>query len=128
LTRVLPLAVVTRWHRFSGSHQRQGLLIKKHHDGQSILISLCGTASERYVPKAIACFQEALTDNQNIIVDLSDTRLIDARFLGLLLMLRKELRSRGSKLFFTGVSGAVERIFRLSELQFLLSPAPSNYN
>jgi len=128
LTRVLPLAVVTRWHRFSGSHQRQGLLIKKHHDGQSILISLCGTASERYVPKAIACFQEALTDNQNIIVDLSDTRLIDARFLGLLLMLRKELRSRGSKLFFTGVSGAVERIFRLSELQFLLYPAPSNYN
>jgi N-acetylglucosaminyldiphosphoundecaprenol N-acetyl-beta-D-mannosaminyltransferase len=124
MTRVLPLAVITGWHQFKRKHQRHGLLIKKSHDDQTILISLCGNASERHVPKAIACFQEALTGNQNITIDLSNTRLIDARFLGLLLMLRKELRNRGARLVFTGVSGAIRRIFRLSELRFLLSPAP----
>ncbi len=123
-TRVLPLAVLGGWHQFIRRHQRQDLLIKKSPGDQSIMISLCGIASERHVPKAIACFQEALTGSQNITIDLSNTRLIDARFLGLLLMLRKELKNRGARLIFTGVSGAIERIFRLSELEFLLSPAP----
>jgi N-acetylglucosaminyldiphosphoundecaprenol N-acetyl-beta-D-mannosaminyltransferase len=124
LTRVLPLAVMTRWHRFGRKHQLQDLLIKKSHDGQSILISLCGLAAERHVPKAASCFQEALTGKQDIIIDLSNTHLIDARFLGLLLMLRKELKSRGAKLKFSGVSPAVKRIFRFSELEFLLAPNP----
>jgi N-acetylglucosaminyldiphosphoundecaprenol N-acetyl-beta-D-mannosaminyltransferase len=126
LTRILPLAVITRWHQFRGKHQRQDLLIKKSHDDQSIMVSLCGIASETHIPKAIACFQEALTTKQNIIIDLSNTRLIDARFLGLLLMLRKELKSRGAKLILSGVSRGIERIFRLNELEFLLSPAPSD--
>lgn len=120
LIRVLPLAVITRWQQFRGKYQPQDLLIEKKHDGQSITISLCGVASESHIPKAATCFQEALTSKQNITIDLSNTRLIDARFLGLLLMLRKELRSRGAKLIFTGVSHAIERIFRFNELGFLL--------
>jgi N-acetylglucosaminyldiphosphoundecaprenol N-acetyl-beta-D-mannosaminyltransferase len=123
-TRVLPLAAITGWHQIRRKHQREGLLIKKSHDHQSIMISLCGIASERDVPKAIACFQESLTDNKNVTIDLSNTRLIDARFFGLLLMLRKELRNRGARLIFTGVSGAIERLIRLHELEFLLSVVP----
>jgi N-acetylglucosaminyldiphosphoundecaprenol N-acetyl-beta-D-mannosaminyltransferase len=121
LTRVLPLAVITRWHQFRRKDQ-QGLLIKRGHDGQSITITLCGAASERHVPKATSFFQEALTGKQDITIDLSNTSLIDARFFGLLLMLRKELKSRGAHLTFTGASRAVKRLFRFSELEFLLSP------
>jgi N-acetylglucosaminyldiphosphoundecaprenol N-acetyl-beta-D-mannosaminyltransferase len=121
LTRVLPLIVISGWNKFRRQHQ--GLLIKKSVDDQTIVISLVGIASERDVPRAISCFQEALTGNQTITIDLSNTRLIDARFLGLLLMLRKELRSRGARLIFTGVSSTIERTFRLSEVGFLLSPA-----
>jgi N-acetylglucosaminyldiphosphoundecaprenol N-acetyl-beta-D-mannosaminyltransferase len=121
LTRVLPWAVITRWHQFRREHQLQDLLIEKTNDGQSITISLCGAASEMHVPKATSCFQEALTGKQDIIIDLSNTRLIDARFLGLLLMLRKELKSRGMKLLFTGISRGIERIFRFNELGFLLA-------
>ncbi len=108
LTRVLPLAVITRWCQFRWRHQ-QDLSIKMSHDDRSTLVRLDGIASERHVPKAIAFFQETLTGNRNIAIDLSDTRLIDARFLGLLLMLRKELRNRGTKLILTGVSGSVGR-------------------
>jgi N-acetylglucosaminyldiphosphoundecaprenol N-acetyl-beta-D-mannosaminyltransferase len=125
LTRVLPLAVITRWHQFGRKHQLQDFLIEKSRDGQSITINLCGVALERHVPEAISCFQEALTDKQDIIIDLSNTRHIDARFLGLLLMLRKELKSRGAKLTISGLSRSVERIFRFSELEFLLSAGPS---
>jgi N-acetylglucosaminyldiphosphoundecaprenol N-acetyl-beta-D-mannosaminyltransferase len=124
-TRVLPLAVTTGWQQFRRKHQQEGLLIKKSHDHQSTIISLCGDASERHVPKAIACFREALMGNQNITIDLSNTRLIDARFFGLLLMLRKELKHRGARLVFTGASGGIRRIFRLNELEFLLPPAPT---
>jgi N-acetylglucosaminyldiphosphoundecaprenol N-acetyl-beta-D-mannosaminyltransferase len=120
LTRVLPLAVLTRWHQFPRKHQAD-LLIRKSHDGQSIMISLCGVASERHIAKATSCFQEALTSEQSIIIDLSSTRLIDARFFGLLLMLRKELKSRGAKLIFSGASRGMARMFRFSELEFLLS-------
>lgn len=126
LTRVLPLAAMTRWHQFRHKHQPQDLLIKKSHDGQSILISLSGVAAERHVPQAISCFQEALAGKQDVIVDLSNTQLIDARFLGLLLMLRKELKSGGTKLIFKGASRSVKRIFRFSELEFLLSPHASD--
>jgi N-acetylglucosaminyldiphosphoundecaprenol N-acetyl-beta-D-mannosaminyltransferase len=122
-TRVVPLAIMTRWYQFRRKYQ-QDLQIDMRHDDQSIMISLCGIASEKHIPKAIARFQEALAGNENIIIDLSNIRLIDARFFGLLLMLRKELKTRGANLTFTGISRGIERLFRLSELQFLLFAAP----
>jgi N-acetylglucosaminyldiphosphoundecaprenol N-acetyl-beta-D-mannosaminyltransferase len=121
LTRVLPLAILTRWQQFRRKHGARDLLIKKAHDDQSITISLCGAASENHVAKAILRFEDVLTSNKDIIIDLSDTVQIDARFLGLLLMLRKELRSRGKKLRFKAVPHAIERMFYLNELGFLLS-------
>lgn len=124
LTRVLPLAMITVWHRFRQRQQRQGLLIGVCHDDQSIIINLCGFALEKHVREAIACFEQALTGNRNITIDLSSTRLIDGRFLGLFLMLRKELRNRKATLIFTGASRAIKRIFKLNELEFLLSPGP----
>jgi N-acetylglucosaminyldiphosphoundecaprenol N-acetyl-beta-D-mannosaminyltransferase len=121
ITRVLPLAFLTRWHQLIQKHQPQGLLIKQSCDEGSIMISLSGVASKTNIPNAISCFEEALADNRDVIIDLSSTRLIDARFFGLLLMLRKELRSRNAKLIFTRVPPAIERMFRLNELGFLLS-------
>jgi N-acetylglucosaminyldiphosphoundecaprenol N-acetyl-beta-D-mannosaminyltransferase len=121
ITRVVPLAVMTRWYDLVGKYQGQGLLIKKSDDGQSITISLHGLASEAHISKSIAHFQEALAHDRDVIIDLSDTRLIDARFLGLLLMVRKELKSRRATLTFTGLSPSIQRIFRLSEVEFLLS-------
>jgi anti-anti-sigma regulatory factor len=46
---------------------------------------------------------------------------IDARFLGLLLMLRKKLKGSGANPIFIGLPPALERIFRLNGLEFLLS-------
>jgi N-acetylglucosaminyldiphosphoundecaprenol N-acetyl-beta-D-mannosaminyltransferase len=122
LTRVLPLAILTRWQQLRNKHQAQDLLIKRSHSDQSITIRLYGAATERHIAKASSWFQEAFSDGKDIIIDLSNTLLIDARFLGLLLMLRKELKSRGARLRFAAVPRAIKRIFRLNELGFLLIP------
>jgi N-acetylglucosaminyldiphosphoundecaprenol N-acetyl-beta-D-mannosaminyltransferase len=122
MTRVLPLALATRWHRLSPKSQTQDLLITTSHNHESVTISLCGAATERHVPKAISCFQEALGSKLNIIINLSSTRLIDARFFGLLLMLRKQLKGHGATLECAGVSRALAARFRLNEVEFLLAP------
>jgi N-acetylglucosaminyldiphosphoundecaprenol N-acetyl-beta-D-mannosaminyltransferase len=119
ISRVLPLAAVSQWHRLLRMHEKD-LLIKKQRDGRSIQIGLIGAATEKHVTEAASCFRDALEDRQDIVVDLSDTRLIDARFLGLLLVLRKHLRRQGAKLTITNASRPVARIFRLSELEGLL--------
>ena len=125
MTRVLPLAIMTRWQQFRRKHSAEDLSIKRaDDDDQLIMISLCGAASENHVPKAILRFEQALTSNKDIVVDLSGVLQIDARFLGLLLMLRKELASRGKRLKFTAVPRAIERVFFLNELGFLLSADP----
>jgi N-acetylglucosaminyldiphosphoundecaprenol N-acetyl-beta-D-mannosaminyltransferase len=123
LTRVLPLVVISRWQQLRWKHLAQDLLFREAHDDQSIKISLHGAASERNVSKATLRFQEALSSSKDIVIDLSDLLQIDARFMGLLLMLRKELGSRGRKLKLSAVPRAIERIIRLNELGFLLKPA-----
>jgi N-acetylglucosaminyldiphosphoundecaprenol N-acetyl-beta-D-mannosaminyltransferase len=117
-TRVLPLAVISQWHR---SHLTKGnLLIEMTQIDQSVLINLSGVASTNHISSAISTFENALTYEKDIVIDLSNVRVIDARFLGLFLMLRKELKSRDAKLILAGVSGSMKRIFYFNALEFLL--------
>jgi N-acetylglucosaminyldiphosphoundecaprenol N-acetyl-beta-D-mannosaminyltransferase len=121
LTRVVPLAIFTQWYRLKSDNRASDLLIHTDRNDQSIMLRLSGVATERHIQKAVSCFREASTGTQSVIIDLSDIRLIDARFFGLLLMLRKQIKGRGAKLIFTGVSPTIGRLFRLNELGFLLS-------
>jgi N-acetylglucosaminyldiphosphoundecaprenol N-acetyl-beta-D-mannosaminyltransferase len=121
-TRILPLAIANRWYRFKSPRSLQDLRIKIAQNQDSATISLCGDATDRYIEKAIASFQETLTGrNKIVLIDLSGVRVIDARFFGLLLMLRKCLKGQGAKLTFVGVKPAIQTMFRLNELDFLLN-------
>ena len=121
VTRILPLAIANRWYRFTSQRQPQDLQIKTAQNHDSVTIGLEGDATERNIAQAIACWRETLTaTNKAVVFDLSGTRVIDARFFGLLLMLRKRLKGQGATLTFIGVSPAMERLFRLNELGFLL--------
>jgi N-acetylglucosaminyldiphosphoundecaprenol N-acetyl-beta-D-mannosaminyltransferase len=85
------------------------------------VLNLYGSATEAQAAKAVAAFRDALTAQADIAINLSGLRLVDARFLGLLLMLRKALIARGARLSFIGVSRRIERLFRRNEVSFLLS-------
>lgn len=123
-TRVLPLALIFRWNRFKLKHRPHALLIDRNDHGMTIEIALSGAALESHVSKAIPFFQEAISSRRDVTIDLSNVHQIDARFLGLMLMLRKELGNRGAKLKFATVPRSIRRIFYLSELEFLLSAEP----
>ena len=123
VTRVLPLLVVTHGHRLRSNPAGQELVITTRQDQRSFVMTLRGAAVARNIDTAIACFRSALAARRHLVaIDFSEVRAIDARFLGLLLMLRKGLKERGGRLELTGVSGPTARSFRLNELRYLLTP------
>jgi N-acetylglucosaminyldiphosphoundecaprenol N-acetyl-beta-D-mannosaminyltransferase len=116
-THVLPFAFWTSWSRLR-SRWIEDLVISKTYDRGTIVLHLCGPANARHVDKAVAAFSEAIATKQQITVDFSDTCGIDARFLGLLLMLKKKLRSNDAVPIFVGLSPSLKILFRLSGLDF----------
>jgi N-acetylglucosaminyldiphosphoundecaprenol N-acetyl-beta-D-mannosaminyltransferase len=122
VSRILPLAILTRWHRLRSGSQSQDLLVKAGQNHESVTISLCGVATERHIEKVVSHFQDVLTLKTKLaIIDLSATRYIDSRFFGLVLIFRKEMQAQGGKLHFIGVSRAIKKLFHLNELSFLLA-------
>jgi N-acetylglucosaminyldiphosphoundecaprenol N-acetyl-beta-D-mannosaminyltransferase len=120
LTRIIPLVFLARWHRLRRGHNEQDLLVMCNEHNNSVTLSLCGPATARHVHNAIPRFQEALNAQKPIIINFTDTDLIDARFIGLLLMLQKQLKKRGLPLGFKGIPSRIERILRLNGFGFLL--------
>ena len=113
---VLPLALSERRLR-----NLDEFSIARREDHSSVTIALLGAAVAAHVDDAIEQFREALDGGKQLIVDVSNTQYVDARFFGLFLIVRKQLASRGQKLRFTGASAGLRRIFRRNRFEFLLS-------
>jgi len=121
LTGVLPLIAEALWTRWCGARARDGLRIDLRENGQSVVVQLAGRAVATHIPEATDVFREALGKQKAIDIDVSGTRTIDPRFLGLVLMVRKQLRKRGQSLSFIKVPPAISRVFRWNRFEFLLS-------
>jgi N-acetylglucosaminyldiphosphoundecaprenol N-acetyl-beta-D-mannosaminyltransferase len=122
LTHILPLVVWTRWDRFRG-RTLQDLRIECIQDYKSVTLTLFGAATAPNVEGAIGIFRDALAAKKPIQINLSSACAIDARFLGLILMLRKQARKVGTDLDFAGVSERIQTMFRLNGAEFLLASA-----
>jgi N-acetylglucosaminyldiphosphoundecaprenol N-acetyl-beta-D-mannosaminyltransferase len=77
------------------------------------------------VEVAVDRFRFGVSAKVRVVLDFAKTRAVDARFLGLLLMLRKQQKAQGKDLELTGISPRMERIFRRNEVGFLLSKSKS---
>jgi N-acetylglucosaminyldiphosphoundecaprenol N-acetyl-beta-D-mannosaminyltransferase len=119
-TRVLPFAFWTWWLRLRHG-RREDLIVTEAHGSETVTLSLSGPANAEQVARAIPAFREATATKKQIAVDFSHVRVIDARFLGLLLMLKKKLKAEGAVPQFTGVSPRLARIFRLGGLDPMIS-------
>ena len=120
-TSALHSRAAARHRRPSPPPPQDHLINAARHHGY-VTISLCGDATNQHVVKAIACFRETLI-TEVVLVDLSKSRAIDARFFGLLLMFRKKLKGQGAQLRLVWPSPSIRRMFRLNALGFLLSLA-----
>jgi N-acetylglucosaminyldiphosphoundecaprenol N-acetyl-beta-D-mannosaminyltransferase len=121
LTGALPLVVDSLWTRFRSAWTGRGLQIELREEAHAVVVRLSGLAIAVHIDEAIKAFRQALGKEQPIDVDVSGIRLLDPRFFGLLLMVRKQLRRRGQALRFIGLSPAILRAFRLNRFEFLLS-------
>ena len=112
--------IPTRRHRLRRGRKGQGMLIKRAEDHKSVILSINGAPIAQNVGNALPCFQDAVGAAKGIVINFTDTRLIDDRFLGLLIMLNKTLKRQQLHLTFTGISPRIARIFRLNGFGFLL--------
>ena len=86
-----------------------------------VIVHLSGYAGRDTVGSVIGAFQKALTMENDVEIDLDHVCNLDARFLGVLLMLRKQLLSRGRILKIICPNPKIRRIFKLQRLGFLLT-------
>ena len=119
LTQIIPLAALERWAHF---YERvwPKLQIECAADQTPLSLDLSGTATRRNVQIASARFRDLAAPNRTIRINLAKTSMIDARFLGLLLMLNKQVKKRDAELVFTGASYLLRAIFCLNGAGFLL--------
>jgi N-acetylglucosaminyldiphosphoundecaprenol N-acetyl-beta-D-mannosaminyltransferase len=116
LTRVLPLLFLRLWLWLVASPGPLDVTVKKTE--RFVTTRIVGPATVKHMPAIVAAFRRALVMNQPIVVDLSKTTKVDARFLGLVLVLRKLAMQRGRDLSFHGLSPLLARIVRLSGVAF----------
>lgn len=121
VTRVLPLAIWRCWWRITHEHARTDLIVQETHIGKSVILHFSGPATASHIDKIIQTFRAVIGKRKEILIDLSSTRVVDARFLGTLIMFRKALRANGAALRLNGLSPRLEWLFRLHCLDFLIS-------
>jgi N-acetylglucosaminyldiphosphoundecaprenol N-acetyl-beta-D-mannosaminyltransferase len=120
-TRVVPLAAMSWWKRLKRQAQKREFNVTQVHDYGCLTVSFSGSAVAQHVGRVVPVLREAIAAEKQLKFDLSALRDMDARFLGLLLMLRKTLKARGMALVLTGLSPGLERVFRLHGLDYLIS-------
>jgi N-acetylglucosaminyldiphosphoundecaprenol N-acetyl-beta-D-mannosaminyltransferase len=120
LTQVLPLAVKARLLQRKCKRGEGKLTVKRVDSVDTVALSLSGFAIASQVGEAISYFRDAANSTKQVVIDFSETRAIDSRFLGLLLMMRKQLRSRDAVPQYIGLSRRLRNIFRLNGLGYLV--------
>lgn len=116
-THILPFVFWTWWMRLR-YERKQDLVITQTDDPESVTLSLSGPANARQVDRAIPAFREVAATSKQVTLDFSNIQAIDARFLGLLLMLKKKLMAHGAAPKFTGVSPLLRKVFYLGGLEY----------
>jgi len=122
LTSVLPLALGALWRDVVNDDP--GLDVSCEGE-QHRTIKLAGHAVERHVAKLIPMLRDQIGKSNLLTIDISGVRAIDPRFLGLLLIARKQMAARGGRLQISGASSRLRRAFRLNRFDFLLNPSPA---
>jgi N-acetylglucosaminyldiphosphoundecaprenol N-acetyl-beta-D-mannosaminyltransferase len=121
VARILPLIIWTWWLQLKHEHHGKELVVTQTTVRESVTLTLFGPATVRHIDKVITAFRNAFSLERTIIIDLSNATLIDARFLGLVLVLIKKMKGIGANVLVTSASPELKRMFRLYGLGFLLS-------
>lgn len=120
VTRLIPLVAATKWNQFKSRGKINDFKIERTDNLNAVTLSIKGNATAQNVDTAAQSFRRAVTLGKDVVINCANIRFLDARFVGLLLMLNKQLIQQRLQLRFTEVPRHIERIFRLSGFEFLL--------
>jgi N-acetylglucosaminyldiphosphoundecaprenol N-acetyl-beta-D-mannosaminyltransferase len=113
VTRTLPLALWTTLQSLPGVASRSNFGLTLSDSPAAVTLSVTGFCTKDAVEHTASVLRTAVDHRKRLILDFSKARLVDARFLGLMLMLQKTVMLNGSELIFRGVSPRLGRLFRL---------------
>jgi N-acetylglucosaminyldiphosphoundecaprenol N-acetyl-beta-D-mannosaminyltransferase len=122
--RVLPLLALNLWQRLRAQEDATLRCDVSQGDGPTT-VRLSGSATEKNIETAIGAFRRALRQAETerwISVDLSQVDQIDARFLGLLLIVKNQIERRNANLRIVGAPRGIALQFHLIGIDSLLFP------
>jgi N-acetylglucosaminyldiphosphoundecaprenol N-acetyl-beta-D-mannosaminyltransferase len=119
--RALPLVLWRFWLRLAAKSGPADVIVTRSQAGQPVAMTIVGPATVEQTPRIVDACRQALATKSPIVIDLSETTDCDARFLGLLLVLRKLAIKGGRELTFRGLSPRLRRMLRLNGVAFLTS-------
>jgi N-acetylglucosaminyldiphosphoundecaprenol N-acetyl-beta-D-mannosaminyltransferase len=128
--RGLPLLVRRQWSRLRARSRPAEIRAAQDLSKGTVSVGIVGSATAEQAPAIISVFRQAFATKSSIAIDLSKTTYLDARCLGLILVLRKMALQSGRELTVEGLS---PRLLRLNRVEFLApqtdgdaaSPQPS---
>ena len=120
LTRVLPFSAYRLLQSLRQNRLKETFAIHSNRAPDAIQLKLVGAATSTHIDTAIAEFRQSLKTKTNIVIDLSRMSTIDARFFGLLLMVRKQILNQGGRLSFLAATRGIVRLFQMNGFGFLL--------
>lgn len=120
-TRIVPFAMRMVWLKLRYLGTCSECDLQEVQGGDTLTLSISGLAIARFVNKVVPAFQMAIKTKKRITIDFTNTVGIDARFMGLLLLMRKAVRDEGGELVLIGLSRSLLTLFQLNGADFMIS-------
>ena len=121
LAQVFPILASNAWRKLTSRGTKPHFSVSRSDAAELITLRLHGNATASFVPVAIDYFRSSIGKKRLVTIDFSETREIDARFIGCLLMLRKQLDRHSQSLEFVGMSPRIRGIFRRNGFEYLFT-------
>lgn len=118
LRRVAPLM----FHSLMAGLKGGDLWLEQADEGCRMRVRLTGSAVARHISSIQIAFRRALNSGKPVLIDMSRTRIFDARFLGALMVLKISMRKHGLPLQVVGLSSSLSQLIRLHCAECLLQP------
>jgi N-acetylglucosaminyldiphosphoundecaprenol N-acetyl-beta-D-mannosaminyltransferase len=118
-TRVLPYAVFRKLQAVRLAEVKP-VVCRVNEGKEQTVIAIKGSCLHRTIAPLRMVFREASSGSRSIKLDLSEVAVVDGAFLGLCLMLLKQVTVAGGELTISGLNPSLVRIFRWNCVDYLL--------
>lgn len=125
LMRILPFAIWLRfnWLRFNKGRRSTGPKVEFSSGPLGLSINLSNALCSGRLSEVRIAFRRASSLSENVKLNLERVSYLDSAFLGLILMLRKQVRAGGDAVQICNVPPGLRKVFYWRGAEYLLAMA-----